>query len=298
MHEASALVVGASLAAARAVWTGEAEHAVNVAGGLHHAMPDAGAGFCVYNDPAVAIAWLLEQGAERVAYVDVDVHHGDGVERAFWDDPRVLTISLHESGRYLFPGTGFPEDNGGPGAEGFAVNVALPPGTGDGALAAGVPRRRAAAARGVRARRCWSRSTAATATSWTRWRTWGSASTASGRRTPRCTSWRTGTPADGGSPPAAVATSSRRSCRGRGPTCSPRRPAGPSRRRRRCPRAGASSSRSGTACPTPARMTDGAHPAWADWADGYDPADAVDRAVLATQRAVFPANGLGGLLHL
>ena len=112
-------------------------------------------GFCVYNDPAVAIAWLLEQGAERVAYVDVDVHHGDGVERAFWDEPRVLTISLHESGRYLFPGTGFPDDVGGPGAEGSAVNVALPPGTADAALAARLPRGRAAAARGVPARRCW-----------------------------------------------------------------------------------------------------------------------------------------------
>ena len=152
MHEASALVAGATVAAARAVWTGEAEHAVNVAGGLHHAMPGAGSGFCVYNDPAIAIAWLLEQGAERVAYVDVDVHHGDGVERAFWDDPRVLTISLHESGRYLFPGTGFPDDTGGPGAEGSAVNVALPPGTTDAAVAARLRRRRAAAARGVPAR--------------------------------------------------------------------------------------------------------------------------------------------------
>jgi len=133
MHEAAALVAGATLAAARAVWTGAAEHGVNVAGGLHHAMPGAGSGFCVYNDPAIAIAWLLEQGAERVAYVDVDVHHGDGVERAFWDEPRVLTISVHESGRYLFPGTGFPEDTGGPGAEGHAVNLALPPGTADAA---------------------------------------------------------------------------------------------------------------------------------------------------------------------
>ena len=133
MHEAAALVAGASVRAARAVWTGEAEHAVNVAGGLHHAMPGAASGFCVYNDPAIAIAWLLEQGAERVAYVDVDVHHGDGVERIFWDDPRVLTISMHESGRYLFPGTGFPEDVGGPGAEGYAVNIALPPGTTDAA---------------------------------------------------------------------------------------------------------------------------------------------------------------------
>ena len=132
MHEASALIVGATLAAARAVWTGATEHGVNIAGGLHHAMPGAGSGFCVYNDPAVAIAWMLEQGAERVAYVDVDVHHGDGVERAFWDDDRVLTISVHESGRYLFPGTGFPEDTGGLAAQGLAVNLALPPGTADG----------------------------------------------------------------------------------------------------------------------------------------------------------------------
>ena len=171
MHEASALVVGATLAAARAVWTGAAEHGVNVAGGLHHAMPGAGSGFCVYNDPAVAIAWLLEQGAERVAYVDVDVHHGDGVERAFWDEPRVLTISVHESGRYLFPGTGFPEDTGGPGAEGRAVNLALPPGTTDGpGCAPSTPSCRRCSRSS--SRRCWSPSTAATATSSTRWPTW------------------------------------------------------------------------------------------------------------------------------
>ncbi len=88
-------------------------------------------GFCIYNDIAVGIQWLLDQGAQRVAYVDVDVHHGDGVEKIFWDDPRVLTISLHETGEFLFPGTGYPEDLGGPGAEGSAVNVALPPGTAD-----------------------------------------------------------------------------------------------------------------------------------------------------------------------
>ncbi|WP_030916810.1 acetoin utilization protein AcuC [Streptosporangium amethystogenes] len=129
VHEASALITGASLAAARAVWTGEVEHAVNVAGGLHHAMPALASGFCVYNDPGVAIAWLLSQGASRVAYVDVDVHHGDGVQAMFYDDPRVLTISLHESPRTLFPGTGFPNESG---AEGTAVNVALPAGCGDG----------------------------------------------------------------------------------------------------------------------------------------------------------------------
>ena len=131
MHEATSLVAGATLAAVRAVHEGRHEHAVNIAGGLHHAMADAASGFCIYNDPAVAIAWLLDQGVERIAYVDIDVHHGDGVQAAFWDDPRVLTISQHESGRTLFPGTGFPDEIGGSGAEGFAVNVALPAGTGD-----------------------------------------------------------------------------------------------------------------------------------------------------------------------
>jgi acetoin utilization protein AcuC len=131
MHEASAYVAGATIAAAEAVWRGEATRALNIAGGLHHAMPASAAGFCVYNDPAIAIARLLDLGAERVAYVDVDVHHGDGVQAAFYDDPRVLTVSLHETPLALFPGTGFPEETGGEGAEGSAVNVALPPGTSD-----------------------------------------------------------------------------------------------------------------------------------------------------------------------
>jgi acetoin utilization protein AcuC len=104
---------------------------VNIAGGLHHAMAARASGFCVYNDPAVAIARLLDQGAQRIAYVDIDVHHGDGVQAAFYHDPRVLTISLHESPLTLFPGTGFPGETGGPSAEGMAVNVALPPGTSD-----------------------------------------------------------------------------------------------------------------------------------------------------------------------
>ena len=132
MHEASAHIVGATLEATRRLWSGEVLHAANICGGLHHAMADQASGFCVYNDPAIAIAWLLANGAERVAYVDIDVHHGDGVQAAFYDDPRVLTISLHETPQTCFPGTGQPSESGGPGAEGTSVNVALPPGTGDG----------------------------------------------------------------------------------------------------------------------------------------------------------------------
>jgi acetoin utilization protein AcuC len=131
MHEATARVVGASASLARAVWAGEVDHGVNIAGGLHHAMPDRASGFCVYNDVAVAIRALRAAGAERIAYVDLDVHHGDGVQEVFYDDPNVLTISLHESPRSLFPGTGLPEETGGRGAEGASVNVALPPGTDD-----------------------------------------------------------------------------------------------------------------------------------------------------------------------
>ncbi len=130
MHEAGALVVGASVEAARAVWEGEVDHAFNAAGGLHHAMPSRASGFCVYDDPAVAIAWLLAHGAERVAYVDVDVHHGDGVQLSFWNDPRVLTISIHEHG-FLFPGTGDLSERGGPDAPDSAINVPLPAFTGE-----------------------------------------------------------------------------------------------------------------------------------------------------------------------
>jgi acetoin utilization protein AcuC len=131
MHEASARVVSATTFAADCVWRGEAHRAVSIAGGLHHAMPGRASGFCVYNDPAIAITWLLQRGAERIAYVDVDVHHGDGVQEIFYNDPRVLTISLHQSPLSLFPGTGFPDETGGPDASGTAVNVALPPGCGD-----------------------------------------------------------------------------------------------------------------------------------------------------------------------
>ena len=131
MHEAGAIVAGASVAAAGAVWSGGFDHAFNAAGGLHHAMPERASGFCVYDDPAVAIAWLLTQGCERIAYVDVDVHHGDGVQAIFWDEPRVLTISLHQFGAWFFPGSGDLSERGGPHAPGSAINVPLPALTGD-----------------------------------------------------------------------------------------------------------------------------------------------------------------------
>ena len=131
MHDVSARIVEGTRQICADVWEGRAEHGVNFGGGLHHAMPANASGFCVYNDIAVGIQWLLDHGAERVAYVDVDVHHGDGVEAIFWDDPRVLTVSMHETGRALFPGTGWATDIGGAGAMGHSVNVSLPPGLGD-----------------------------------------------------------------------------------------------------------------------------------------------------------------------
>jgi acetoin utilization protein AcuC len=131
MHEAGALVAGASLVAADEVLSGRSEHAFNPAGGLHHAMPSRASGFCVYDDPAIAIRWLLAQGVERIAYVDVDVHHGDGPQAIFYEEPRVLTISIHESGRYLFPGTGFEDETGAGEAEGTKVNLPLQPMTDD-----------------------------------------------------------------------------------------------------------------------------------------------------------------------
>ncbi|MDQ0755261.1 acetoin utilization protein AcuC [Arthrobacter sp. B3I4] len=131
MHEASARLAGGSLLAAATVLDGSAVRAVNFGGGMHHASRERASGFCIYNDAALAIQRLLDGGVQRVAYIDVDAHHGDGTQSIFWNDPRVLTISLHETGLTLFPGTGFANEIGGPDALGTAVNVALPPGTGD-----------------------------------------------------------------------------------------------------------------------------------------------------------------------
>ncbi len=131
MHEAAAAVCGASVAGAMAVWDGRAGQAFVAGGGLHHAMANRAAGFCIYNDPAVAIQALLDAGAERVAYIDIDVHHGDGTQWIFFEEPRVLTCSVHETGRYLFPGTGAFAERGVGAAEGTALNIPLPPYAGD-----------------------------------------------------------------------------------------------------------------------------------------------------------------------
>ena len=132
MYEAAALAVGASLVAADALMDGEVDVAFNAGGGYHHAGPDSASGFCIFNDAVLAIQRILARdGVERVAYVDVDAHHGDGVQNAFAASERVLTISVHESGRYLFPGTGAVDEMGTGKGEGYAVNVPLAPKTDD-----------------------------------------------------------------------------------------------------------------------------------------------------------------------
>ena len=132
MHEAAAAVCGATLRAVDDVVAKRCDRAFSPAGGLHHAHRDRAAGFCVYNDLAVAIAKATaERPGLRVAYVDFDAHHGDGVQEAFYARADVLTVSLHESGRYLYPGTGRAIEMGAGAGTGFAVNVPLPPGAGD-----------------------------------------------------------------------------------------------------------------------------------------------------------------------
>ncbi len=137
MHEASAAVAGGSLRAVEAILRGDVEHAQHPGGGLHHAMPARASGFCIYDDPALAIARARRDGL-RVMYIDLDVHHGDGVQAIHWDDPGVLTVSFHETGRALFPGTGDVDEVGEGVAAGTSVNVPLPPGTGERAWLAAV----------------------------------------------------------------------------------------------------------------------------------------------------------------
>ncbi|MER7047918.1 acetoin utilization protein AcuC [Streptomyces jumonjinensis] len=293
MHEAAALIAGQSVGAAEAVWRGQAAHAVNFAGGLHHAMPGSAAGFCIYNDASLAIARLLELGAERVAYLDVDVHHGDGVQAAFWDDPRVLTVSLHEHPRTLFPGTGWPEETGGAGpAEGGAVNVALPAGTGDEgwlrAFHAVVPELLADfrpqvlvtqhgadthfedplahLAVSLDAQRAVQEACHTLAHEYTeegRWIALGGGGYAVVDVVPRSWTHLVGIAAHRPVDPESMIPETWRDL-----------------------------VYARTRQPGPRRMTDGRTPRWRDWGAGYDPADRLDQAVLATRRAVYPLRGL------
>jgi acetoin utilization protein AcuC len=130
MFETESLKVGSSLLGAKKLMQGECDVAFSYSGGMHHAGPNYASGFCVFNDAAIAIHWLIRRGL-RVAYVDIDVHHGDGVQWAFYDTDQVMTISLHQDGRTLYPGTGFANEIGKGAGEGYCVNVPFPPGAGD-----------------------------------------------------------------------------------------------------------------------------------------------------------------------
>jgi acetoin utilization protein AcuC len=125
MHEATALIVGGTLQAVDVVMNGQADHAFNPAGGLHHAFRGRASGFCIYNDCSIAIAYLRKHWDARVLYIDTDAHHGDGVQWAFYDDPNVLTVSIHETGKYLFPGTGNLTERGEGKGYGYSVNIPL-----------------------------------------------------------------------------------------------------------------------------------------------------------------------------
>ncbi|WP_424215501.1 acetoin utilization protein AcuC [Streptomyces sp. BI20] len=292
VHEAAALIAGQSVTAAEALWAGRHAHAVNFAGGLHHAMPGGAAGFCVYNDAALAVARLLELGAERVAYVDVDVHHGDGVQAAFWDDPRVLTISVHEHPRTLFPQTGWPEETGGPGAEGSAVNLALPAGTGDAgwlrAFHAVVPEllaefrpqvlvsqhgadthvedplaHLAVSLDGQRAVQEAVHGLAHAHVEGARWLALGGGGYAVVDVVPRSWAHLVGIAAHRPVPAETMLPGSWRE-----------------------------EAYALTRQAAPYRMTDGVEVSWRDWEAGYDPESRLDQAVLATRRAVFPSLGL------
>ncbi len=130
LWEWSLLATGASIQSAQLVAEEQVDIAFNIAGGLHHALEDRASGFCYVNDPVIVILWLMGRG-KRVAYIDIDAHHGDGVQGAFYETNQVMTISLHESGRFLFPGSGFEHEMGEGEGVGFSVNVPLHPFTDD-----------------------------------------------------------------------------------------------------------------------------------------------------------------------
>lgn len=125
MHEASAHIVGGTLTACDYVMQGKAKHAANLGGGLHHGFKSRASGFCIYNDSTVAIKYMQQKYNARVLYIDTDAHHGDGVQWSFYDDPNVCTISIHETGRYLFPGTGNVTERGTGEGHGTSFNLPI-----------------------------------------------------------------------------------------------------------------------------------------------------------------------------
>ncbi|MFC4556721.1 acetoin utilization protein AcuC [Virgibacillus kekensis] len=125
MHEAASLLVGGTLTAVDEVLQGKSRHALNLGGGLHHGFKRKASGFCIYNDGAVAIKYIREKYNLKVLYVDTDAHHGDGVQWAFYDDPNVCTLSIHETGRYLFPGTGNVNERGIKEGHGYSFNLPI-----------------------------------------------------------------------------------------------------------------------------------------------------------------------------
>ncbi|GAB3192724.1 acetoin utilization protein AcuC [Nesterenkonia suensis] len=296
LHESAARIAQGSLECAEAILAGEVAHAVNFAGGLHHAARAGAGGFCVYNDAAVAIQRLLDGGLSRVVYVDVDAHHGDGTQEIFYDDPRVMTISLHQTGVSLYPGTGFPDEtggrsSGGASAEGTVVNVALPPGVGDAgwlrAFHAVVPPlvRAFAPEAMVSQHGCdthWEdpltdlrlsidgqRQLALDVAQLAeehcedRWIATGGGGYAVHRVVPR--SWAHLTAVAAGDPLPL---------------------------RTRVPEAWREHLRRTCGVEAPERMNDDAELWWRSWELGFDPSDAVDRAVMQTRRELFPLHGL------
>lgn len=125
MHEISSLVVGGTLKAVETIMEGKAEHALNLGGGLHHGFSKKASGFCIYNDTAIAIKYIVEKYNKRVLYIDTDAHHGDGVQTAFYESNKVCTLSIHETGRYLFPGTGYTSEHGKDKGFGYAFNIPI-----------------------------------------------------------------------------------------------------------------------------------------------------------------------------
>lgn len=123
MHEVTSTIVGGSVEAAEWVMSGKGKHALHLGGGLHHALSNKAAGFCVYNDASIAIASIRERYKARVLYIDTDVHHGDGVQWSFYTDPEVCTFSIHETGKYIFPGTGATSERGEAGGYGACFNM-------------------------------------------------------------------------------------------------------------------------------------------------------------------------------